>query len=290
MHVSCCKFVLLLYKMGEDRGAAKRGGAIKGDVCKQKTNANERAQTNACKRTLSEKGPKNSADRTRGRRKGATSKNVKIVKKCQKYFRHFSTIFAQGKNRQKSSKNVKNIFDTFRQFSRGPFWGAPKNADKRAQTQANRDKREQTENQRTIVTTPLVSHPLLRGLESWAWLSKFCSSSQRRKALQNPPAQPQRFCRILGGGVLGAWAHLLRTGFNWRSHFWSQNCGQIFLRTRGLFRVVGRQNEVCTKDLIRATKFFKKMLRYFPWNFWAFIIYNLHLEFPSNLPQSFPAN
>ena len=71
-----------------------------------------------------------SADRRRGQRKGATSKNVndrqkvsklfstlfdifragqkksKIVKKCQKYFRHFSTIFARH------------------QFS-GPFWGAP---------------------------------------------------------------------------------------------------------------------------------------------------------------------
>ena len=70
-----------------------------------------------------------SADCKKGRRKGATSKNVKnrqkvsksfstlfdnfragqktskIVKKCQKYFRHFSTIFARH------------------HFS-GPFWGA----------------------------------------------------------------------------------------------------------------------------------------------------------------------
>ena len=72
-----------------------------------------------------------SADCKRGRRKGATSKNVKkrqktskcfstlfdnfragqkkaskIVKKCQKYFRHFSTIFARH------------------HFS-GPFWWPP---------------------------------------------------------------------------------------------------------------------------------------------------------------------
>ena len=56
------------------------------------------------------------ADRKRGRRKGATSKNVK---KCQKYFRHFSTIFfAQGKkevkNRQKVSKYFSTLFDNFR--------------------------------------------------------------------------------------------------------------------------------------------------------------------------------
>ena len=51
-----------------------------------------------------------SADRKRGQRKGATSKNVKIVKKCQKYLRTFSTIFAQGKKRQKASKSVKIIF------------------------------------------------------------------------------------------------------------------------------------------------------------------------------------
>ena len=66
-----------------------------------------------------------SADCKRGRRKGATSKNVKIVKKCQKVFRHFSTLFAQGKKRQKSSKNVKKFFDTFRQISRGTIFPAP---------------------------------------------------------------------------------------------------------------------------------------------------------------------
>ena len=66
-----------------------------------------------------------SADRKKGQRKGATSKNVK---KCQKYFRHFSTFFVQGKKRQKSSKNIKKYFRHFstifaqHPFS-GPFWG-----------------------------------------------------------------------------------------------------------------------------------------------------------------------
>ena len=46
--------------------------------------------------------------------KGASGKGPrqKIVKKSQKYFRHFLTFFAQGKKHQKSSKSVKNIFDT----------------------------------------------------------------------------------------------------------------------------------------------------------------------------------
>ena len=57
--------------------------------------------------------------------KGPRQKTSKIVKKCQKVFRHFLTIFAQGKKRQKSSKSVKNVFDTFRQFSRGTFFPAP---------------------------------------------------------------------------------------------------------------------------------------------------------------------
>ena len=57
--------------------------------------------------------------------KGPRQKTSKIFKKCQKVFRHFSTIFAQGKKRQKSSKNVKKFFDTFRQFSRGTFFPAP---------------------------------------------------------------------------------------------------------------------------------------------------------------------
>ena len=57
--------------------------------------------------------------------KGPRQKTSKIVKKCQKYFRHFSTIFARGKKTQKSSKSVKNIFDTFRQISRGTSFPAP---------------------------------------------------------------------------------------------------------------------------------------------------------------------
>ena len=57
--------------------------------------------------------------------KGPCQKTSKIVKKCQKVFRHFSTIFAQGKKRQKSSNSVTKFFDTFRQFSRGTFFPAP---------------------------------------------------------------------------------------------------------------------------------------------------------------------
>ena len=57
--------------------------------------------------------------------KGPRQKTSKIVKKCQKVSRHFSTIFAQGKKRQKPSKSVKKFFDTFRQFSRGTFFPAP---------------------------------------------------------------------------------------------------------------------------------------------------------------------
>ena len=63
-----------------------------------------------------------SVDCKKGRRKGATSK---IAKKCQKVSRHFSTIFAQGKKRQKSLQSVKKIFDTFRQFSHGTTFPAP---------------------------------------------------------------------------------------------------------------------------------------------------------------------
>ena len=49
--------------------------------------------------------------------KGSRQKTSKIVKKCQKYFRHFSTLLAQGKKRQKSSKSLKifsTLFDNFR--------------------------------------------------------------------------------------------------------------------------------------------------------------------------------
>ena len=56
-----------------------------------------------------------SADCKRGRRKGATSKTSKIVKKCQKVLRQFS----------RRAKNVKKFFDTFRQFSCGTFFPAP---------------------------------------------------------------------------------------------------------------------------------------------------------------------
>ena len=52
--------------------------------------------------------------------RGHVKKTSKIVKKCQKYFRHFSTFFAQGKKTSKSSKSVKFARH---QFS-GPFWGA----------------------------------------------------------------------------------------------------------------------------------------------------------------------
>ena len=90
-----------------------------------------------------------SADRKRGQRKGATSKNVKknrqkvskyfstlfdifragqktskIGKKCQNVFRHFLTFFAHGK--KKTSKIVKKCQKSFRQSSHrhqfsGPF-------------------------------------------------------------------------------------------------------------------------------------------------------------------------
>ena len=63
--------------------------------------------------------------------KGPRQKTSKIVKKCQKAFRHFSTFFAQGKKNVKNRRKVSKIFstlffDNFRaahQFS-GPFWGA----------------------------------------------------------------------------------------------------------------------------------------------------------------------
>ena len=88
-----------------------------------------------------------SADRKRGQRKEATSQNVKNCQKVSKIYRHFSTLFAQGKKtskivkkcqeyfsapfaqgqkRQKSSKSVKRAFRHFLtisgadQFS-GPF-------------------------------------------------------------------------------------------------------------------------------------------------------------------------
>ena len=48
--------------------------------------------------------------------RGHVKKRSKIVKKCQKYFRHFSTFFAQSKKRQKSTKSDKNIFRHFSTF------------------------------------------------------------------------------------------------------------------------------------------------------------------------------
>ena len=68
----------------------------------------------------------NHSDRKRGRPKGATSK---IVKKCQKYFRHFSTFFMQGKKPstivEKCQKVVRHFSTIFaRHHFTGPFWGA----------------------------------------------------------------------------------------------------------------------------------------------------------------------
>ena len=55
--------------------------------------------------------------------KGPRQKTSKIVKKCQKVFRHFSTIFAQGKKRQKSSKSFSKSFSTlFDNFGAAPFY------------------------------------------------------------------------------------------------------------------------------------------------------------------------
>ena len=46
--------------------------------------------------------------------KGPRQKTSKIVRKCQNVFRHFSTIFAQGKKSQKSPKSAKKFLDNFR--------------------------------------------------------------------------------------------------------------------------------------------------------------------------------
>ena len=66
-----------------------------------------------------------SADCKRGRRKGATSKNVNNRQKVSKSFSTLFDNFRAGQKRQKSSKSVKKFFDTFRQFSRGTFFPAP---------------------------------------------------------------------------------------------------------------------------------------------------------------------
>ena len=65
----------------------------------------------------------------RGRRKGATSKNVKNRQKVSK---SFSTLFDNFRAGQKTSKIIKNRQKVFRHFSTnfarhhfsGPFWGA----------------------------------------------------------------------------------------------------------------------------------------------------------------------
>ena len=70
-----------------------------------------------------------SADRKRGQQKGATSKNVKNRQKVSKIFSAFFDIFRAG---QKTSKIVKKCQTYFRHFSTifarhqfsGPFWGA----------------------------------------------------------------------------------------------------------------------------------------------------------------------
>ena len=58
-----------------------------------------------------------SADCKRGRRKGATSKNVKNRQKVSKSFSTLFDNFRAGQKSQKSSKSVKDKFS-------GPFWGA----------------------------------------------------------------------------------------------------------------------------------------------------------------------
>ena len=78
--------------------------------------------------------------------KGPRQKTSKIVKKCQRYFRHFSTFFAQGKKRQKSPKSFSKSFSTLfdkiiarHQFS-GPFWGALKKGKKLGREQGLRQR------------------------------------------------------------------------------------------------------------------------------------------------------
>ena len=56
---------------------------------------------------------------------GGKGPRQKTSKNRQKVSKSFSTLLAQGKKRQKSSKSVKKFFDTFRQFSRGTIFPAP---------------------------------------------------------------------------------------------------------------------------------------------------------------------
>ena len=87
------------------------------------TNPNNRGIHSRKRREHKSEQIRRSADRKRGQRKGATSKNVK---NRQKYFGHFSTIFAQGKKRQKMSKCFSTLSTIFcaAPVSSGPFWGA----------------------------------------------------------------------------------------------------------------------------------------------------------------------
>ena len=55
-----------------------------------------------------------SADCKRGRRKGATSKNIKTRQKVTKCFRQFSRRAKSVKNRQKPSRSFSTLFDNFR--------------------------------------------------------------------------------------------------------------------------------------------------------------------------------
>ena len=57
--------------------------------------------------------------------KGLRQKTSKIVKKCQNYFRHFSTFSRRAKIVKKRQKYFRHFLTIFarHQFS-GPFWGA----------------------------------------------------------------------------------------------------------------------------------------------------------------------
>ena len=65
-----------------------------------------------------------SADRKRDQRKETTSKKGKNRQKMSKIFSTLFDIFRAGQRTSKSSKSVKNIFDTLTIFARHPFWGA----------------------------------------------------------------------------------------------------------------------------------------------------------------------
>ena len=59
--------------------------------------------------------------------KGPRQKTSKTVKKCQNVFRHFSTIFAQGKKTSKIVQKRQKVFRHFltvfaRHHFSGPFW------------------------------------------------------------------------------------------------------------------------------------------------------------------------